>query len=267
MEDVFSYLENVTGVQNLSEKDWEEVVDEVILPKLAGTPNHRYRIGSPFMAFMAKFSDVCWHKNYQLGLVLNEIALQRISNGAVLHKDDPTPTFEALPAKYHPYASANGCVGCEPGLMGKDEEDFLIYALRDCVSLRDFVSLRDCVSLGKLKAHVLAICFGLAENISLDGEARNGYMLGTCDYHPDGVALRELADKIIMERATSEQIFRHWAKPNRWREHKVYFAKALKDGIFEWQIFWNAIAPKNLHWWQRWSEKRKLHRELESLVW
>ena len=267
MEDVFSYLENVTGVQNLSEKDWEEVVDEVILPKLAGTPNHRYRIGSPFMAFMAKFSDVCWHKNYQLGLVLNEIALQRISNGAVLHKDDPTPTFEALPAKYHPYASANGCVGCEPGLMGKDEEDFLIYALRDCVSLRDFVSLRDCVSLGKLKAHVLAICFGLAENISLDGEARNGYMLGTCDYHPDGVALRELADKIIMERATSEQIFRHWAKPNRWREHKVYFAKALKDGIFEWQTFWNAIAPKNLHWWQRWSEKRKLHRELESLVW
>ena len=255
MEDVFSYLENVTGVQNLSEKDWEEVVDEVILPKLAGTPNHRYRIGSPFMAFMAKFSEVCWHKNYQLGLVLNEIALQRISNGAVLHKDDPTPTFEALPAKYHPYASANGYVGCEPGLMGKDEEDFLIYALRDCVSL------------GKLKAHVLAICFGLAENITLDGEARNGYMLGTCDYKPNGVALRELADDIIQARATPEQAFKHWAKPDRWREHKVYFAKALKGGTFEWQTFWSAIAPKNLHWWRRWSEKRKLHRELEGLAW
>ena len=180
---MFSYLENVTGVQNLSQKDWEEVVDEVILPKLAGTPNHRYRIGSPFMAFMAKFGETCCHQSYMLGDILYEIALQRISDGAVLHKDDPTPTFEALPAKYHPYASANGYVGCEPGLMGKDEEDFLLNCLEDCSYFSE------------LRAHALAICFGLAENISLDGEARNGYMLGTCDYHPDGVALRELADR------------------------------------------------------------------------
>lgn len=250
MEDVFSYLEKVTGVKNLEEMDWEKVVDEVILPKLAGTPNHRYRIGSPFMAFMAKFGDVCWHKNYQLGLVLNEIALQRISNGAVVHKEDPTPTFEALPEKYRPYASASGYVGCEPGLMGKDEEDFLLNCLEDCSGFKD------------LKGHVLAICFGLSENISLDGEARNGYMLGTCDYQPSGVALRELADKIIQKCATPEQAFKHWARPDRWREHKAYFATRLRNGTFAWETFWNAIAPTKLNWWRRWVEKRKVRQEL-----
>lgn len=254
MENIFGYLEKATGVKDLEKKNWVEVVDTVILPKLAGLPEHRYRIAPPFMAFMAKFGDICLHQDYQTGIILYEIALQRISDGAVVHNEDLTPTFAVLPQKYHAYASQSGYVGCEPGLMGQEEEEFLLNCLRDCASLSN------------LKSHALAICFGLAENITQDGQERNGYMLGSCYYHPNGKSLRALADDIIRELATPEQIFKHWAKPNRWHEHKLYFAKALKNETFEWNTFWEAVAPAKLNCWKKWIEKRKVRGELLRLA-
>lgn len=97
METLFSYLEKVTGVNNLENRSWQDVVDNVILPMMAYPANQRNRIGNAFMKFMAEFTqDVC-RKDEHLGEIMLEIAMQRISDGAVLHPDDPTPTFEALP--------------------------------------------------------------------------------------------------------------------------------------------------------------------------
>lgn len=105
METLFSYLEKVTGVNNLENRSWQDVVDNVILPMMAYPANRRNRIGNAFMKFMAEFTqDVC-RKDEHLGNIMLEIAMQRISDGAVLHPDDPTPTFEALPQAYRTYVA------------------------------------------------------------------------------------------------------------------------------------------------------------------
>ena len=133
METLFSYLEKVTGVNNLENRSWQDVVDNVILPMMAYPANQRNRIGNAFMKFMAEFTqDVC-RKDEHLGEIMLEIAMQRISDGAVLHPDDPTPTFEALPQAYRTYGSQNGYLGGEPGLMGKECEDFIVNALPVCL--------------------------------------------------------------------------------------------------------------------------------------
>ena len=85
MEKLFSYLEKVTGVNNLENRSWQDVVDNIILPMMAYPANQRNRIGNAFMKFMAEFTqDVC-RKDEHLGEIMLEIAMQRISDGAVLH--------------------------------------------------------------------------------------------------------------------------------------------------------------------------------------
>lgn len=46
METLFSYLEKVTGVNNLENRSWQDVVDNVILPMMAYPANQRNRIGN-----------------------------------------------------------------------------------------------------------------------------------------------------------------------------------------------------------------------------
>ena len=48
METLFSYLEKVTGVNNLENRSWQDVVDNVILPMMAYPANQRNRIGNVF---------------------------------------------------------------------------------------------------------------------------------------------------------------------------------------------------------------------------
>ena len=154
MEKLFSYLEKVTGVNNLENRSWQDVVDNVILPMMAYPANQRNRIGNAFMKFMAEFTqDVC-RKDEHLGNIMLEIAMQRISDGAVLHPYDPTPTFEALPQAYRTYGSQNGYLGGEPGLMGKECEDFIVNALPVCLEH------------AKTRSHALAIAFGLVHYLN-----------------------------------------------------------------------------------------------------
>lgn len=115
METLFSYLEKVTGVNNLENRSWQDVVDNVILPKLAYPANQRDRIGNGFMRFMAYFAKEVYHMDGYLGEIMLEIAMQRISDGAVLHPDDPTPTFEALPQAYRTYGHKADTWAANPG--------------------------------------------------------------------------------------------------------------------------------------------------------
>ena len=78
--EIFSYLEKATGVENLSEKPWAEVVNNVILPKLAGRAEYRNRIYPEFMKFLALYADTVCRKDNYLGEIMLEIAMQRISN-------------------------------------------------------------------------------------------------------------------------------------------------------------------------------------------
>lgn len=252
---MIAYLTKQTNVQKIAQAPWKKVVDEVILPRLAGTPAQRYRIAPPFMKFMALYGEECYQKDAKLGEILYEIALQRISNGAVLHQADPTPTFQALPAEYKAYASQNGYLGCEPGLMGEEEEAFLRSRLENCAMLP------------ALRFHALAICFGIVENLFPDGKEDNGYMLESCYYKPDGAALYALAEKIIRNYATDEEIFRHWAIPKQWKKHFSYFAGTLKAGKFSYEDFFAATgADGEGNMLKKWWNRRKVKRDFSRVL-
>ena len=70
--EIFSYLEKATGVENLSEKPWTEVVNNVILPKLAGRAEYRNRIYPEFMKFLALYAKEAYVKNIYLGEIMLE---------------------------------------------------------------------------------------------------------------------------------------------------------------------------------------------------
>ena len=253
METLFSYLEKVTGVNNLENRSWQDVVDNVILPKLAYPANQRDRIGDNFMKFMAEFTqDVC-RKDEHLGNIMLEIAMQRISDGAVLHPDDPTPTVEALPQAYRTYGSQSGYMGGEPGLMSKECEDFIVNALPVCLEH------------AKTRGHALAIAFGLVHYLNEDGEEQDGYMLDSVAYAPNGKLLYTLARQWVEKYADEETIFRHYAQPNQWRKHIAWFAEQEKAEKLDWENFFAATkAAGEGNFFKRWQNKLRIQKEIRA---
>ncbi len=251
MEAIYSYLREATRVENLEPLPWKEIVDNIILPQLAYRAEQRNRIGDGFMKFMAEFArEVCDRDGY-LGEIMLEIAMQRISDGAVVHQDDPTPTFNALPAPYKTYGSQNMCQGGEPGLMGKECFDFIVKALPVCLERP------------QTKSHALAIAFGLVRYLAPNGEPLEGYMLGHYGYKPDGKALYALAKQWVENYATEEELFRHYAQPAQWKKHSLWFSKLANDGLMDWKKFFAATqAAGNGNFFQRWLQRKKVKKEI-----
>ena len=86
METLFTYLEKVTGVNNLENRSWQDVVDNVILPMMAYPANQRNRIGNAFMKFMAEFTqDVCRKDEhhgeimYQKAMDSNKVSMELLN--------------------------------------------------------------------------------------------------------------------------------------------------------------------------------------------
>ena len=252
MEQIFIYLEKETGVENLSSMPWTEVVNNVILPKLAGRAEYRNRIYPEFMKFLALYADTVCRKDNYLGEILLEIAMQRISNGAVLHEDDTTPTFKALPEAYREYASQNYCLGGEPGLMGKEEYAFIMQALPVCLQHE------------KLRNHALAIAFGILKHLTPEGVADNDYMFGTATFKPNGKALYEAALSWVMNNASRRELFRHFAQPEQWPKHKTWFKQEIKCGNLTWKNFFKAIEDSKSGIFKRWRTRARIKKEIMS---
>lgn len=254
-KNMFDYLQEVLGC-NLQYLPWANtVVPSYILPKLAREPEYRNRIGDEFMRFMAEYYQEVYNQDQKLGNVLLEIAMQRVSNGAVLHREDPTPTFDALPLEYHKYASANGFVGGEPGLMGEPVYGFIIKALPFCVLQK------------QLQKHALAIYFGLMHNLSVDGQEENGYMLGTMNFKPDGVLLFNQAKAKAEAFASDEELWRHYAQPDQWKKHLDWFHQLHKDGALNWSRFFeatNADEGKRGGVFSRFLRRRKIKKLIQN---
>lgn len=251
--DIFSYLEKATGVKNLSSMPWTEVVNQVILPKLAGRAEYRNRIYPEYMKFLAHYADtVCRTDNY-LGEIMLEIGMQRISNGAVLHEDDKTPTFKALPEAYREYASQNYCLGGEPGLMGEAEYAFIMQALPVCLHHE------------KLRAHALAIAFGILKHLTPEGEVADDYMFGTITYKPNGKALYEAALSWVMCHATWDELFRHFAQPKQWQKHKAWFKQEITSKKISWRKFFETTQAAGTGFFvKRWRNRARVEKEIMS---
>lgn len=228
MEKIIAYIENVTGAKNLSSKSWQEIVDTVVLPKMAGPHNKiqcRYKIHDMFMNFLAinAYDILC--KDQTLAPILFEIGLQRLSCGAVLH--DATPWPEPLPKKYWEYSS----YWDEKHVMTEGCFNFIL------------IGLEESLKFDMTRNHALKILFGLMERTDIRGNVEN-YSLG--EFKDKAAQLYRHAEKLVEDYASFEEIYPYYARPGQWEKH-IFYLSQHKDKI-NWDDFFEktqAVIKKN----------------------
>ena len=264
---MLKYLETISmhsdkDVAKLRKMTQRQLVDEVILPlwlKPSGQSTRGWRIPDSFMEFMARFGDYCYEKDPATGAVLYELALQRISCGAVMHKHREVGIMEFLPARYSIYA-----VGCDqPGLLSPRCWEFLRSQMKYMLSIEE------------TKEHATAILFGVLDNIDCQGNLLNGYIVGSGSGIPDKRDLWAWAVKTVLDKeyypwsveyagedkglvpiALVEQ---HFSRPENWRNYLWYWSKCWPDkSNADRQKFFKAIGVSG--WWQKYKIKKEISR-------
>lgn len=146
---VINTLEELGFVRNEEQKaelaamTTAQLMKDFVFPYCLGLPrsNYRYpRISGSFMKLMTAHGRDFLNADYELGSVLLELAMQRITR----HPSLPAIDYRGmLPDVYKPYAASsvnpNGYNGCpdEPGLWGSEEVHFLLEMLPVCFTLRN----------------------------------------------------------------------------------------------------------------------------------
>ena len=222
MENIIVYIEHVTKERDLSLYNWENLVDKIILPKMAGPKNKfqsRYMINDMFMNLLAKYAYDISCKDQMLAPILFEIGLQRLSCGAVLH--DSTPWPEPLPMKYREYSSRWD----ERHVMTEGCYNFIMYGLEQALK---FDMTRD---------HALKILFGLMEYTDAAGNVYSGFMLS--NFTDKAAQLYRHAEKLVEQYASFEEIYPYYARPVQWEKHMTYLGKHKE------KINWNDFFKKS----------------------
>ena len=187
-----------------------DIVYQVILPKIlheGGQDIRGWRISEDFMMLIADYGEYFWQQDWMSGEILLEIAMQRISNGAVLH--EPTK-YDVLPQRYDKYSAALD----QPGLMTEGCWQFLNNQAKTCLQSKN------------LKGHMSKIICGLAEHLDKNGETKNGYMLSSSCLK--SVTPKELFNwawqRIYRDKNIDPyDIYCYFATPKRWRLYPVLF--------------------------------------------
>lgn len=140
---------------------WREITDRYILPevlKKSGSARG-YKISDEFMEVVAEYAQIVYAKDTQTAELLLELAMQRISCGAVPHKY--TGVAISVPLKYAYYSTFED----KPALMSNACWDFLVRGLPYALT----------AASEKLKKHAFLILFGLIFNLDYQtGEPKNG---------------------------------------------------------------------------------------------
>lgn len=242
MENIIFYIENVTREKNLSSKSWQEIVDKVILPKMAGPKGSRWCINDMFLNLMAEYAVEISCKDQTLAPILFEIGLQRLSCGAVLH--DPTPWPEPLPKKYWDYSSKWD----EGHVMTEGCINFLLKASEQCLQF------------DMTKDHALKILFGLMENTYQDGIFKSSHLLG--QYQNMADRLFQTAEKVVEQYASFEEIYPYYTRPGQWEKHILYLSKHQKK--INWKDFFKRTkALEKVNIFNRWIEKKTIRKRIE----
>ena len=226
MDKIINYIENVTNERNLSLLSWQEIVDKVVLPKMAGPEDTRWCINDMFMNLLAYFPQEITEKNIVLTPVLLEIALQRLSCGAVLH--DPTPWPEPLPKKYWKYSSKWD----EKHVMTEGCYNFIMLGIEQALKFE------------MTRNHALKILFGLMQYTDAVGNIYAGFMLG--DLKNKAAQLYCHAEKLVEKYASFDEIYPYYARQGQWEKHIVYLGEYI-DKI-NWDDFFertHAVTTKN----------------------
>lgn len=238
------HIERVTKVRNLENMCCIQLVDEVILPKMAGNVERKH-IGDDFMNLMAVYHYEIEAGSAYLVSILRQIALQRISNGAVVHAH---VLFKPLPDKYRNYSSmwdseAKMTEGCYNFIMSS--------AMAEC--LKDY----------GVTVHAAEILFGLMEQIDPDEKVSWRYhFLG--NYQSRVQELYKRAEELVERYVSFDSIFEHYAHPEQWQKHLVWFS-AHYDKI-DWETFFQKIGVLKGNFVKKFFTKREIRRELYRLA-
>lgn len=136
-------VSSVNVKDELLNKTVPQLMKDYVLPHCLCLPRSglRYpRIDGRYMKLMAKHGQDFLAADYELGSILLELAMQRITK----HPDLPAIDYKGnLPVGYQQYSAAScnrdGYNGCpdEPGLWGTEEVEFLLKQLPTCIALRE----------------------------------------------------------------------------------------------------------------------------------
>ncbi len=195
---------NVNELVGMSQN---EVVNKVILPIIVqptGQDIRGWRIGDDYMSLIAEFGEYCWQQDAFTGEILLEIALQRISCGAVLHE---ASSYKILPEAYWKYSAM-----CDqPGLMSDACFDFLQKQIVTCLKAK------------LTREHAQKIIFGLIDHLDEQGNELNGYMLKYGHFHTDTQTVFSWAWETAGKYFTYEELYDHFATPERWERFIPFF--------------------------------------------
>ncbi len=183
-----------------------DLIKQVILPEIVvigGQDIRGWRISDSFMNLMAEYGEELRRGDSYRGNILYEIAMQRISCGAVLH--ERTPVLEALPRPYRKYSAYYD----QPGLMSKGCFNFLQQQAENVLRY----------ATAERALHMQTILFGIIDHLNSAGQELKGYMLGK---EIDGVQVYAMA-WITLCRCCMQELWRHLATPQSWEEHRMFF--------------------------------------------
>lgn len=222
------FVKRVAELSGVSQKEiaampHSNIVYQVVMPKIlheGGQDIRGWRISEDYMMLMADFGEYFWVQDWVSGEILLEIAMQRISKGAVLH--EPIK-FDLLPEKYYKYSAAWD----QPGLMTDGCWQFLTKQAKTCLQSKN------------LKGHMSKIICGLAEHLDKDGETKNGYMLSSsCLKSVKAQDIFNWAWQMIYwnNEIDSNELYSYFATPKRWQLYPVLFKER-----------WNKIDKKDFY--------------------
>ena len=244
MKNLITRIEKETGVQNLLQMSWPKVVDEVILPKMAGPKETRWCINDMFMNLIADYADEISWNDKAIASALFEIALQRLSCGAVLHES--TPWLDALPQQYWDYSSKWD----EAHIMTQGCYNFIMKGMERCLKES---ATRD---------HALKILFGLIKHITPNGIVSFGYY-AIGDFKDKAVELYVHARWLAEEYATFDELYANYAQPGQWQKHQSWFADNIQR--LDWNKFFKDTQCLEGNFVARWRQKRHIKKELKKL--
>lgn len=182
-----------------------DLVNKVILPEIVrptGQDIRGWRISDSFMNLMADFGQDFYARDRFTGEILLEIAMQRISCGAVLHEQ----TSIKLPFGYENFSVAKD----QWGLMSEGCWAFIQKQATFCLQAK------------KVKFHMKTILFGLLDHI--DGDTTlNGYMLGSYDSQLKPKNVYQFAWSVLAANVSFEERYEHFATPERYKKYAGFF--------------------------------------------
>jgi len=196
----------------------KRLVNDYLLPKALGVGGSEKRfphISDEFMAFMAEFGQECIIRDKETGELLMELAMQRISCGAVAAND--YDFIGSLPPEYQRYTA----VYDEPGLMSQACWDFIEKNLRFCI---------EGLTNEVWRQHAENILWSLLQNIGEDGSLLNDYVWN------EGLVKQPLKKVYAWVLTVSKICFSPYAMAVHlaptWQAHRTYFN--YLDDVIRW---------------------------------